>query len=139
MEQDLSSSMLASAGLDRTDRAVWTIHRSAKRRAAGKGVSVFFFFLAVTAIGHYRERKGLRLTVGEKELGNLKSQITHNTRCSDDGVGSQLQSRNDHLFPVVFLQAFQDKLLRSRRQIIVCFYLFSQPVFTENWHGWHDC
>lgn len=44
MEQDLSSSMLASAGLDRTDRAVWTIYRSAKRRAARKGVSVFFFF-----------------------------------------------------------------------------------------------
>lgn len=129
MEQDLSSSMLASAGLDRTDRAVWTIHRSAKRRAAGKGVSVFFFFLAVTAIGHYHERKGLRLTVSEKELGNLKSQITHDTRCSDDGVGSQLQSRNDHLFPVVFLQAFQDKLLRSRRQIIVCFLPFQSASF----------
>lgn len=41
-------------------------------------------------------------TVGEKELGNLKSQIAHDTRCGDDGVGSQLQSRNDHLFPVIF-------------------------------------
>lgn len=99
-----------------------------KEGRRGKGLA-FFFFLAVTAIGHYHERKGLRLTVSEKELGNLKSQITHDTRCSDDGVGSQLQSRNDHLFPVVFLQAFQDKLLRSRRQIIVCFLPFQSASF----------
>lgn len=63
MEQDLSSSMLASVGLDRTERAVWTIDRSAKEgREVGLAFrhTVFLDIIMRERNGEtYRRREGV--------------------------------------------------------------------------------